>query len=83
MSILFLGASRIPGLSRGSILGMTAFTYVVMLLIPGYALTNSILEEFTLLKSVMLAGLLGISAFAIANRVKNRNQALWKNATYK
>jgi len=78
MSILFLGANQIPGLSKSSILGMTSFIYVVLLVIPGFVLANSILVEFTWFKLILLTGLLVISMFAIASRVKNRNQALWK-----
>src|ERR1035437_1150590 len=54
MSILFLGANRIPGVHKSSILGMTAFVYVVLLVIPGLVLANSILLEFTLFKLVLL-----------------------------
>ena len=57
---------------------MTAFTYVVLLLIPGLVLASSILAEFTLLKSILLAFLLSVSLFAIASRVKNRKEASWK-----
>ena len=78
MSILFLGANRIPGVHKSSILGMTAFVYVVLLVIPGLVLANSILLEFTLFKLVLLTGLLIISMYAIASRIKNRNQDLWK-----
>ncbi len=79
MSILFLGANQIPGLSKGSILGMIVFTHIILLVIPGLVLINSILIEFTLLKLIMLAALLGISIFALASRIKNRNRALWKH----
>ncbi len=79
MSILFLGANQIPGLSKSSILGMIVFAHIILLVIPGLVLINSILIEFTLLKLIMLAALLGISVFALASRIKNRNQALWKH----
>ncbi len=80
MSILFLGADRIPGLSKSSIWGMTAFVYVVLLVIPGLVLGNSMLSELTWLKLMFLAGLLGISFYALVSRLKNRNKALWKRA---
>lgn len=79
MSILFLGASQIPGLSKGSILGMIVFTQIVLLVIPSLVLLNSILIEFTLLKLIMLISLLSVSTFAIAIRIRNRNNALWKH----
>ncbi len=83
MSILFLGANQIPGISGGSILAMTAFTYIILLIIPSLAIINSILTEFTLLRLIMFATLLSISMFAVAIRVKNRNRALWKSRVSK
>jgi hypothetical protein len=83
MSILFLGANQIPGLSKSSILGMASFIYVVLLVIPSFVLANSILMEFTWFKLILLTGLLVISMLAIASRVKNRNQALWKPSVSK
>jgi hypothetical protein len=83
MSILFLGTNQIPGLSKSSVLVMTSFIYVVLLVIPGFVLANSILMEFTWFKFILLTGLLAFSMFAIASRVKNRNQALWKPSVSK
>jgi uncharacterized membrane protein len=83
MSILFLGAAQIPGISKGSIWGVTAFTYVVLGLIPGLSLVSLILSEFTMLKLILLVVLLSVSIFAVVSRVKNRNQELWKSAVPK
>ncbi len=79
MSILFLGANQIPGLSQGSILGMIIFAHIILLVIPSLVLINSILMEFTLLKLIMFAALLSMLVFAVASRIKNRNQVLWKH----
>ncbi len=79
MSILFLGANQIPGLNKSSILGMIVFAHIILLVIPSLVLINSILIEFTFLKLIMLAALLSMLVFAIASRIKNRNQALWKH----
>ncbi len=78
LSILFLGANRIPGLSKGSILGMTATVYVILTVLPGSLLTNSVLQEFTLLKFIALSCLVAITLYAIISKLKNGNRTLWK-----
>ncbi len=83
MSILFLGANQIPGISKSSILSMTVFAHIILLVIPSLVLIDSILIEFTLLKLITLASLMSISIFAVASRVKNRNQVLWKSRVSK
>ncbi len=70
MSILFLGANRIPGLSKNSLLGMIAFVYVVLLVIPGLILANSTFSRFSLFKPMMLTALIFISMYVIASRIK-------------
>ena len=78
MSILFLGANEIPGISKGSIFGMTAYVYVVLSAIPSLILVNSILAEFTSFQAFLLVALIVLSMYAVVSRVKNRNQTLWK-----
>ncbi len=70
LSIMFLGANRIPGLSKGSILGMTIFAYVVLLVIPSWLLAGSLLQQFSVLQASALAGILIISIYSIVSRIK-------------
>ncbi|MCL5877636.1 MAG: hypothetical protein M1540_07485 [Candidatus Bathyarchaeota archaeon] len=74
LSILFLGANSIPGLSKGSILGMVVFVYVVLMIVPSSLLVNSLLQEFNLLNASVLAGILSISIFSIVVRIKKGRQ---------
>jgi hypothetical protein len=78
LSILFLGANKIPGISRSSIVGTTVYLYVVLMLIPIAVLANSLLVQFNLLMAVVLVGLVAASAAVLVGRVVNRNRALWK-----
>lgn len=78
LSILLLGANRIPGLSNGTIKGMTIFVYTVLTLIPAALLIYSIGSSFETLKIISLACLFGISAVALIIRSRNRDRPLWK-----
>jgi hypothetical protein len=61
LSRLFLGGSHLPGIGKGSTMGMTVFIYILLSIIPGAMLVSSILQEFTLLKLSLLIFLLSIS----------------------
>ncbi len=76
LSILSLGANRIPGLSKSSLLGMSAFLYIVLTVIPGWLLANSLLQQFDALKVAVLAGLVAVSLFGVAARVKNGDRVV-------
>ncbi len=78
LSILFLGANNIPGLSKGSIIGMTVYIYIVLMAIPSLVLGGSVLSQFTLLKLVGLVAVLAVSLYALTNKAKDRNRPLWK-----
>lgn len=78
LSILFMGANRIPGLNKGSIIGMTAAIYVILTVVPGLLIANSVLQGFTLLKVLALSCLIAITLFAVVSKLKNRNRNLWK-----
>ncbi len=78
LSILFLGTNRIPGLNKGSILRMTAVIFVILSVIPGLLIVNSILHEFTLLKFLALICLIAITLYAVGSILKNVNRNLWK-----
>jgi hypothetical protein len=71
LSKLFVGGTRIPGLGRGSTLGMAVFIYVLLSVIPGTVLVSSILQEFSLIKLFLLAGLVAISIYNVAARGKD------------
>jgi hypothetical protein len=70
LSKLFVGGTRIPGLGRGSTLGMAVFIYVLLSVIPGAILVSSMLQEFTLIKLFLLAGLVAISIYNVVARGK-------------
>jgi hypothetical protein len=72
LSLLFLGANHIPGIGKGSLVGMAAFAYIVLTVIPGALVLNSMLGQFSVIKLLALAGLLVISAYSFVIRIKNR-----------
>ena len=73
LSRLFLGGNNLPGISKGSTMGMTVFIYILLSIIPGAMLVSSIIPEFTLLKLLLLISLLSISILNAAIRVKKLN----------
>ncbi len=70
LSKLFLGGNNIPGISRGSTMGMTAFIYLLLSIIPGLMLVLSIFQELNPLKLMLLICLLSISIFNAVIRGK-------------
>jgi len=78
LSIIFLGASIIPGSGRKLITGMMMFAYVVLLFIPGGFLASSLMHSFDSVKFAVLMVLLGFSAAALGLRIINRNRVLWR-----
>jgi hypothetical protein len=71
LSQLFVGKSHIPGIGKGSELGMAVFVYVSFSVAPAALLFSLILQEFSLLKLVLMIGLLAISTFNVSNRVRS------------
>lgn len=78
LSILFLGANRIPGQSNGVVRGMAIFIYTVLTLIPAVFLISSLLSLFETSKIISLVCLFGISAATLIIRFRNRDRPLWK-----
>jgi hypothetical protein len=76
LSIMFLGANRVPGLGKGSIVGMTVFAYIVLLVIPGWMLTASLLRGFSVVTATVLVALLAISVYGIVARVRKGNKLI-------
>ena len=74
LSKLFIGSYHIPGISKGSALGMAAYIYVILTIIPSIVLINSTLQGFSLVKLLVLAGLLSLSVYNIIIRAKNGNK---------
>jgi hypothetical protein len=70
LSKLFLGAISIPGISKGATLGMAAFTYLLLSIIPGIMIVSSFLQEFSLLKLLLLICLLSLSTYNLLVRGK-------------
>jgi len=71
LSLLFLGANHIPGLSKSSIVAMTIIVYVVLTLIPSGLLAASIMAEYSLLKMLALAGIAAVSTVGILGILYN------------
>mgnify|MGYP000706047994 CR=1 FL=1 len=78
LSILFLGANHIPGITKTSLVGMTVFIFIVLLVTPASVLASSLLAEYSLVKLIVLTGLVITSLIALIIRAVNRNKALWK-----
>jgi hypothetical protein len=78
LSILIRGANHIPGLSKGSIMGMTVFAYVVLTVIPGWLIFGSLLQSFDILKISVLSAITLISIYGIAMHLKNGNKLIIK-----
>jgi hypothetical protein len=74
LSIMSLGANRIPGLSKGSVLGMAIYVYIILLVIPSCLLVSSLMQQFSILQALSLAGILVILAYSIVARVKKGNK---------
>lgn len=73
MAMLFKGAGHIPGMGKGSLLGMAIFSYVVLAIIPGALLANSMAGNFSIIKLLVLACLIALSAYSVIMRIKNRH----------
>jgi hypothetical protein len=78
LSILFLGANQIPGITKKSLVGMTVYIFIVLLVTPASVLASSLLVEYSLVKLIVLTGLVVTSLIALIIRAVNRNKALWK-----
>ena len=71
LSKLSLGGNRIPGVGKGLTLGMAATMYIVLSVIPGALLANSMFGGFSLQKLSVLISLLLLTAYTVIVRVKN------------
>jgi hypothetical protein len=71
LSKLFIGKSHIPGISKGSEIGMAVFIYVILSVVPIFLLASSILQEFSPIKLLLIIGLLSISIYNGAARVRS------------
>jgi hypothetical protein len=70
LSKLTLGSNRIPGISKGSTLGMATTMYAILTIIPIALLVNSLLDSFNPLKLLLLAAILLITAYTLLVRAK-------------
>jgi len=70
LSRLFIGKSHIPGIGKGSELGMAVFIYVISSIIPSSLLVSSILQEINPVKLLLLICLLTISTANGAARIR-------------
>lgn len=62
LSLLFLGKTHIPGLSKTTISAMFTTIFVVLTVIPVGLLASSLLAEYSMPKLLVLAGLAAVSA---------------------
>ena len=72
LSKLTLGSSHIPGISKGSALGMAATMYDVLTLIPSALLLNSLLKVFNPTNFFLLTVILVLSIYTLAVRAKGK-----------
>lgn len=68
-ALIFIGVTRIPGLSKGSIWGMNAVIYVVLTLIPVLVIVAA--QSFSL-QYLVLVGLIAVSAVSLIGKVVYR-----------
>lgn len=73
LSKLSLGSNLIPGISKGSTIGMATTMYIVLTAIPGLLLANSIINAFDLPKLLLLSSLLSITTYTAIMRLKKGN----------
>jgi hypothetical protein len=66
LSLLFLGATHIPGIGKATIVAMGATVYAVLTLIPGWLLASSLMTEYSLLKLLALVGLVAVSIIGVS-----------------
>ena len=71
LSRLFVAESHIPGIGKGSEIGMTIFIYTILSIIPGALLLSSIFQEFNPLKLLLIICLLSISVYNGITRVRS------------
>ena len=71
MSKLFLGGNRIPGIGKGTTIGLVVFILVVLSVIPVGLLVYSMFLEFNVLNLLLLIGILGISTYQVVARARN------------
>jgi len=52
---------------------MAIFSYIVLSIIPGALLANSLPTNFSVVKLLVLSCLIALSAYSVMMRVKNRH----------
>ncbi len=72
LSKLSLGSNRIPGISKGSTLGMAATIYVVLTVIPSALLVNTLLDTVDPVSLLLLATILLITIYTLKVLVKGK-----------
>ncbi len=72
LSKLSLGGNRIPGIGKGSTLGMAVSMYIILTVIPSVSLANSMFGGFSLLKLAVLVSLLSLTGYTVIVRATNR-----------
>jgi hypothetical protein len=70
LSIIFLGANRVPGLSRSTVVGLAVFLYVALTVVPVFLLAASLQQSFSVETLLVLAGLLAVTVFSVAARIR-------------
>ncbi len=72
LSKLTLGSNRIPGISKGSTVGMATTMYVILTVIPSALLVNSMLSVFNPLSVLLLAAILLVTVYTLVARAKGK-----------
>ena len=72
LSKLTLGSNRIPGIGKGSTIGMATTMYVVLTVIPSAVIINSMRTSFNSLSILLLTAILLVTIYTLVIRAKNK-----------
>lgn len=76
LSIMMLGGNNIPGLGKGTVIGLDVFLYVALTAIPGGLLTIALLQTYNIAYVAILAALLTITIVSVAAKIKRGNNLI-------
>jgi len=76
LSIMLLGGINIPGLGKGTVVGLNVFLYVALTVIPGALLALALLQTYNAEYVAVLVALLAITAVSVAAKIKRGNKLI-------
>ncbi len=72
LSKLTLGSKHIPGISKGSTIGMATTMYAILTVIPSAVLINSMLSAYNPVSILLLAAILLVTVYTLVVRAKGK-----------